>query len=240
MVSPQEWKAYSGGDGAGGPDIGTYNPRDYTTKSFSKFTQTGNPSDLERYAPSQSIMIADVPHVYDPVKGEYRPTETTAEDVGEDKSTIASMVETAKAEAQAAAAKKISEVGQFQKLEQADQIYNSLSNADLDLIYGSLEPWYPDFFRSQKGVDLIEQRDQLVGMLKLASRGELKGQGPITEGEQEILGKAATTLGSDRVSPDLARKALDGAMKVLYRNAGQEFSIESGSQVKSLVDKYAD
>ena len=33
---------------AGGPNIGTYNPRDYTVESFAKFVKSGDPGDLVR------------------------------------------------------------------------------------------------------------------------------------------------------------------------------------------------
>lgn len=38
-----------------GPDIGTYNPRDYTVDSFAKFAQSQNPSDLVRHNPLKEI-----------------------------------------------------------------------------------------------------------------------------------------------------------------------------------------
>ncbi len=41
--------------------IGTYNPRDYTTESWSEFTKTGDPSKLKRYT-EKTIMIGEVPH----------------------------------------------------------------------------------------------------------------------------------------------------------------------------------
>lgn len=43
--------------GVSGPDIGTYNPRDYTVESFAKFIKSGDPADLERYEAPKSIKL---------------------------------------------------------------------------------------------------------------------------------------------------------------------------------------
>ena len=238
LANKQEWEAYKG-EAADKTKIGTYNPRDYTTASFSKFMESGDPGVLERYAPTQSVMIGGVPHVYDPVSGDYRPTQITAADVAEDKAGIAAAVVTAQNEAKAAVDKQISQQGQMSKLDDADRVYKALSEADLDLIYGKGESWLPDYFRSQAGLDLLARKAQLVGMLKLAARGELKGQGPITEGEQSILSEATTVLDNPEISPDMAKEALDSAMSILYRNAGKEF-VPPKQDTQSLVDKYAD
>lgn len=58
---------------SGGPNIGQYNPRDYTTESFAEFVRTRDPSVLQRYASQQSVDIGGVPHVFDPAIGGYRP-----------------------------------------------------------------------------------------------------------------------------------------------------------------------
>lgn len=120
------------------------------------------------------------------------------------------------------AEKIVGQQGQLNKLEDFDKAYSQLKSADLDVIYGKGEAWVPEYLRSQKGIDLIARRNQVVGMLKLGARGELKGQGPITEGEQAILGQAITVLENPNISPDLASQALDEARAVLYRSAGAE------------------
>jgi hypothetical protein len=127
----------------------------------------------------------------------------------------------AREEAAAAVEKQISQQGQLGKLADAESVYNRMRDSDLDIIYGQGEKWYPEFLRSQKGIDLLADRDQLIGMLQLGSRGELKGQGPITDSEQKILSNAVTVLGSPNISPARAREALDEAMTILRRNAGQ-------------------
>ena len=42
-----------------GGNIGTYNPRDYTTKSFAQFQASGNPQVLKRYEPPMRPMKVD-------------------------------------------------------------------------------------------------------------------------------------------------------------------------------------
>lgn len=122
-------------------------------------------------------------------------------------------------------AKKLTkQQGQLSKIDDANRIYNSLGDSDLDLIYGSGEKWYPEVLRSQKGIDLMAQRDQLIGMLNLAARGELQGQGSITESEAASVLAAATTLGNPNVSPAEARTALDSAMARIYGGAGKQFT----------------
>lgn len=132
-------------------------------------------------------------------------------------------IQDAKTFAKLEAEKRMAQSGQSNKLEDADRIYKSLGNSDLDVIYGRGEQYYPEILRSQKGIDMIAQRDQLVGMLNLAARGELKGQGSITDQEAATVIKAATTLANPNISPDLAREALDAAMDIIYRNAGKQF-----------------
>ena len=127
----------------------------------------------------------------------------------------------AKQEAAAEVEKQIKQQGQLGKLSDAERIYNRMRDSDLDVIYGQGEKWYPEFLRSQKGIDLIADRDQILGMLQLGARGELQGQGSIAEGEQKILSNAVSALGSPNISPARAREALDEAMIILRRNAGK-------------------
>lgn len=227
-ASPQEWKAYRELVGEKEkPKIGTYNPRDYTVESFSQFMKTNDPSVLERYT-EKTIDVGGVPHILDTATNQYKPIKTAGE-IGTDKAEIETIVTTARETAKKDVEKKVTQEGQKTKLNQADEIYQELKKADLDKIYGFGESLYPDFLRSEEGVTLQAKRDQLIGMLKLAGRGELKGQGPITEGEQAIVAEAATILTNPNISPEAARKALDNAMEILYRNAGMEFAPANGT-----------
>lgn len=158
---------------------------------------------------------------------------------------IESAITDARTTAKLEAERAIKQQGQMTKLADADRLYNSLSGADLDLIYGRGEEWYPAFFRSQKGIDLMAQRDQLVGMLNLAARGQLAGQGTVSDTEAKSILQAATTLASPNISPQEARVALDAAMNSIYKSAGQNFNPEQTTQpaqpsIDDLVNQYAD
>lgn len=158
---------------------------------------------------------------------------------------IESAITDARTKAKLDAERSIKQQGQMTKLADADRLYQSLSGADLDLIYGRGEQWYPEFFRSQKGIDLMAQRDQLVGMLNLAARGQLAGQGAVSDTEAKSILQAATTLASPNISPQEAKVALDAAMNSIYKNAGQNFSPEQTTQpaqqsIDDLVNQYAD
>lgn len=165
--------------------------------------------------------------------------------VAETQPRIEAAITEARTKAKLEAEKAISQSGQLGRVEDAIAIYNRLSSADLDLIYGKGEAWYPELFRSQKGIDLMADKEQLVNMLKLGAAGELKGQGSITEPERKMLADAVTVLGNPNISPQKAREALDSAMKIIARNAGQSFSPEQASQpaqpsIDDLVNQYAD
>lgn len=137
----------------------------------------------------------------------------------------------AAAEAKAAVEKRVAELGQSKKIEDATAIYNELKGSDLGMIYGRGESLYPTLLRSQKGIDMMAQRDRLVGMLELAAAGEMKGQGQITESERKILKDSATVLNRADISPRMAEAALDDAMEILHRNAGQTF--EGGAKTEA-------
>ena len=128
--------------------------------------------------------------------------------------------------------KMISQQGQATKLADVDNALSILIPGDdtdvLDKIYGRGEAFYPDALRSQEGLDALAARDQLVSMLQLGARGELKGQGPITEGEQNILSRAATMLGNPSISPTLAKRQVERAVDILRSSAGKSDKKEGG------------
>ena len=103
----------------------------------------------------------------------------------------------------------------------AAQVLRKNLTGNLDSIYGRGESLYPNLLRSQKGIDLIADRDQLVGMLTLAGRGQLKGQGPLTDQEQKTVQQAITVLSNPDISPARAEIALNDAFTVLETSAGR-------------------
>lgn len=67
----------------------------------------------------------------------------------------------------------------------------------------------------QSTQDFETRRNQLVYMLGLAARGQMKGTGQISNFEQEMLLKAQTTLADPRISPEAARAEMDNMEKWL-------------------------
>lgn len=97
----QRMQRMQGRDG-GKSNIGSYNPRDYTTESWAQFLQSSDPSQLKRYESQRSVDIGGVPHVFDPSKGGFfpasvsggaegeAPTKVTTDVVADSKAEIAS------------------------------------------------------------------------------------------------------------------------------------------------------
>lgn len=248
IASPQEWQAYSATSGGANGKIGQYNPGDYTPESWAKFISSRDPSALQRYESQQVVDIGGVKYLVDRSTNQRTPI-TNIGEVSGNQATIKTAVAQAeqdvkgatepKIQAEVAKARQLAtdeankltkQQGQLSKIDDANRIYKSLGDSDLDLIYGAGEKWYPEVLRSQKGIDLMAQRDQLVGMLNIASRGELQGQGSITETEGAAVLAAATTLGNPNISPSEARKALDSAMDKIYGGAGKTFTKKYSSQ----------
>lgn len=188
-----------------------------------------DPEATEGVAESQSVIQGAKEKAKLEQQARFKPgiAEETARREAAVKAETAPLIEAetvrARETVQAEIEKRIKQEGQLGKIEDADRIYKVLSGADLGAIYGKGESLYPSLMRSQTGIDLMAQRDQLVGMLELAAAGEMKGQGQITESERKILKDSATALNNPDISPELARIYLDQAMKVLYRNAGKQF-----------------
>jgi len=127
--------------------------------------------------------------------------------------------------------KAISQRSQVSRFEQGLEIANTLLPKGLDdlsvlsKIYGKGESLYPNALRSQAGIDAIAERDRFVNMLALGARGELKGQGPITDGETVMLEKAITILKEPDISPKLAARYIQQGMDILGANAGRAVDV---------------
>jgi hypothetical protein len=136
----------------------------------------------------------------------------------------------AREKASARIQKMLSQETQSGKITEVDEITNSLlkpknGKPDMKLlskIYGKGESFYPDILRSQEGVDGIRKVGKLVGILKLGARGELKGQGPITDADQNLLGQSISILEDLEISPELAASEIQRAVEVMYRSAGKQ------------------
>ena len=103
-----------------------------------------------------------------------------------------------------------------------------LSNDLYKRIYGKGESVYPDLLRSQDGVDALKLRDRVVGLVVLAARGKLKGQGTITDSEQDILAKSATILKDPDISEKLALEEIN-RVKSFFESKGGNSSAASSN-----------
>jgi len=97
-------------------------------------------------------------------------------------------------------------------------LITSLETGDLDSIYGRGESIYPELLRSQKGIDLFKQRERLTATIVMARRGELKGQGAVSDSDQKMLENAATILKDPNISPELARQELKRVREIIQRS----------------------
>ena len=87
-------------------------------------------------------------------------------------------------------------------------VIDELIGSDLGLIYGRFESFVPGQLRSQKGQNLLANRDRLASQLELAAAGKLKGQGQITENERQVLREAVSALKNSDISPEKALEEL--------------------------------
>lgn len=136
-------------------------------------------------------------------------------------------------QAKAAVERRVSQIGGLSKLSDAELSYGRLVGGDLSKIYGRGEGLWPDLLRSQDGIDLMAERDRFVGLLTMAGRQDLKGQGSVTESEVNTLARSQSILSNPNVSPSAARAALDEAMNIFRRNAGLAEYIVSGGSTSS-------
>lgn len=74
--------------------------------------------------------------------------------------------------------------------------------------YGRANVMAPELMKKQEWIDAEAKRDQLVSMLQLENVSKLKGTGPITEPEQQVLRQAMTVLQNPLISPKLVEREL--------------------------------
>lgn len=132
--------------------------------------------------------------------------------------------------AQGDIAKREQELRQAEEAKGAEQ-YNIQTAADLAQslkahpgfknIYGSIQGSPLAMTVRQSSIDAEAIRDQLGNILTLAARGQLKGQGQITEGETSMLRNAQTMLSNPRISDDAAIAEVDRVINYLQGKGAQ-------------------
>jgi hypothetical protein len=186
--------------------LGTYNPGDYTVKSWSEFAKYGDPSILERYESDSKNRQMEIRESAQQLKEEKFSLEKQSAELAKNKKEI-----------EIAAKRKDEERAKFLELQDSKTAVSnikSLLDNDLDLIYGGMEWVLPDKIRTQRGKNMMARRNQVVSSLKLMAAGKLKGQGSITENERTMLAQAATTLQDENIDSNLAREELNRIMPI--------------------------
>lgn len=110
--------------------------------------------------------------------------------------------------------------GQMEEQMQAQNalnIANELIEENLGAETGVIQSRLPAI--TQRTQDTISKIEQLKATLELAAAGQLKGQGQVSEGEREILRRAASGLDRAR-SEDEFRRALMQAKQILEAKVG--------------------
>jgi hypothetical protein len=124
----------------------------------------------------------------------------TPEEVAANKARLAAATAQGTATGEAAAGAP----GQIATLDEALAQAQKISTMPgLDASYGTVAGRTPSI--KQATVDFEAQRTRMVDLLSLAARGQLKGQGPVSNFEQEMLRNAQTILSNPRISPEQAR-----------------------------------
>lgn len=105
--------------------------------------------------------------------------------------------------------------GQQREIEQAMTglgLIQDIKSGNVAQVTGSIQGRMPTIL--QDSTDMVSKINQVKSILELGAAGQLKGQGQVSEGEREILKRAASSL--DRVrSEDEFRKALDEAQRAM-------------------------
>tara|TARA_R100001509_G_scaffold36429_1_gene19530 strand:+ start:178 stop:1299 length:1122 start_codon:yes stop_codon:yes gene_type:complete len=85
-------------------------------------------------------------------------------------------------------------------------------------------------FASQEEIDLNARLNQVIAKAKMAQRGELKGQGTISDFEARMLGESITALTDRNISPDMAVEELNALIARIERtlNRADRTTTKSG------------
>jgi hypothetical protein len=122
-----------------------------------------------------------------------------------------------------------------------DTINDVLNKGDYHSIYGVVDSRTPDVLQSSQ--DVKTQMEKVGAILYMFARGELKGQGQVTEDEAKWAMKSRSSLMDFKQGDEAAR----AEMMLIQRQLGQKLGIEDESmyygyepEIDDLLDQYAD
>jgi hypothetical protein len=95
-----------------------------------------------------------------------------------------------------------------------DRISGLLSNDSFAEAFDRFESAVPERLRSQSYIDNRAKVDQIAGLLEIAARDKVAGQGPISDSEGIALGRSATLLKDPLISKELAKEELIKALEI--------------------------
>ncbi|WP_438980312.1 hypothetical protein [Polynucleobacter sp.] len=197
-----------------GSNIGTYNPRDYTTDSWAEFTKTGDPSGLKRYESSQIVDIGGVKTLVDKTTGE-RTAVTSLDEVAGNTSAIKGAGKSAEENAKDMQKYKTS---LFDSINANSRMLNkyrfAIKQIDDGAETGPIINRLPNLKEQSILVDVVRKE---IGMEILGSG--LLGVNP-TDKDVEF---ALTTAIPDNLRPDALKRELERRSQILDDlNAAQE------------------
>ena len=154
----------------------------------------------------------------------------------------AAMVTTATENARADVQTAQTEKSQLPQMQVAfDTIGDVLNSGDYNQIYGVWDARTPDVRQSSQ--DVKTQMEKVGAILYMFARGELKGQGQVTEDEAKWAMKSRSSLMDFKQGDEAAR----AEMMLIQRQLGAKLGIEDESMyygyepsIDDLVDQYAD
>lgn len=254
LASEEEFGAMFGDQA--GPEIGKYNPRDYTADSFARFVRTRDPSVLERYAAQRSVDIGGVPHVFDPAIGGYRPAgvdgatgaqPVTAETVATSEAEIAGQRTEATETARQRAKQESPEVKEQRRLKEQEadrtvQLVDRLLKSDrLGSITGA-STTIPVVGAAQ-AITARDELNDLKALTNLLTMGNLgRMSGVLSESDIRLIANAASGIEVGEYGTPVS----EGRLKEILREIKQRLQNRQaagsggGSDVESLINKYAD
>jgi len=187
-------------------DIQAPSPKDFTPASLRQYQQTRDPSVLVPAPRQQLVRNADgtVSVIDLGTPGAGARNVVSAEDVAARGKTF-KRLERSDPDYKDSA---------FEKIDQIKALIEDPETGepvDLSPILGPIDSARVEGFpalASQSAIDLNARLKNVISIAKLAQRGQLKGQGTISDFEAKMLGESVTALSDQNISPELARKEL--------------------------------
>ena len=203
-----------------GSDIQAPSPKDFTPASLRQYQQTGDPSVLVP-APRQQLVrnADDTISIIDLGTPGAAPRNVVS---------VGDVLQRKKQRTRLERGDPDYVDSAFEKIDQIQAlIEDPVTGEPVDLapILGPIDSARVERFpitASQESIDLNARLKNVISIAKLAQRGQLKGQGTISDFEAKMLGESVTALSDQNISPKLARKELRKLIKRIEATLNKE------------------